>query len=148
MGQKTVGSQISDRAPAATGEVSKPRHPELRNAEVFAETLKFRHTPEVAKGHVSVDVPINRAEERRRLLDDARFGEDDSCCSPPVPQLVAASAVAVDTLSLGHLKEVVNNEGGWFLEHTVHVKNAGVPDGEYSSRNARLPWRRRNGKFA
>jgi hypothetical protein len=148
MVQKTVVSQISERASAATGEVSKPRHSELRNAEVFAETLKFRHTPEVAKRHVSVDVPIHRAEERRRLLDDARFGEDDGCCSPPVPQLVEASAVAVNTLSLGNLKEVFNNEGGWFLEHTVQVKNAGVPDGEYSSRNVRQPWRCRNGKFA
>jgi hypothetical protein len=55
---------------------------------------------------------------------------------------------AVNTLSLGSLKEVFTNEGGWFHEHTVQVKNIWVPYGEYSSSNVRQPRRRRNGKLA
>jgi len=147
MEEKTVVSQISERAPAETGEVSKPRYSEPRNAGVAAETLKFRQRPDVPKRHVSANVPIHGAKERRRPLDDARFGEDDGCCSPPVPHLADASAVAVSALSLGNLKEVFTDEGGWFLDHTVQVQNAWVPDAEHSSRNVRGPWRRRNGKF-
>jgi hypothetical protein len=148
MEEKQVVSQISERAPAATGEGSKPRYPEPRSAEVIAETLKFRHTLEVPKRHVTLGIPIDGAEERRRWPDYARFGEDDGCCSRPVAHLVEASAVAVNTLSLGNLKEVLSNERGWFLDDTVQVNNIWVPYGEYSSSNVRQPWPGRSGKFA
>jgi hypothetical protein len=81
MEEKKVVSQTSERAPAATGEVSKSRYSEPRSAEVVVETLKFRHTFEVPKRHVSVGILINGVEERRRLPDYARFGEDYGCCS-------------------------------------------------------------------
>ena len=81
MEEKKVVSQTSERAPAATGEVSKSRYAEPRSAEVVVETLKFRHTFEVPKRHVSVGIPINGVQERRRLPDYARFGEDYGCCS-------------------------------------------------------------------
>jgi hypothetical protein len=148
MEEKKVVSQTSERARAATGEVSKSRYPEPRSAGVVAETLKFRHTLEVPKRHVSVGIPIHGAEERRRLPDYARFGEDDGCGSRPVPHRVEASAVAVNTLSLGNLKEVFTNEGGWFIDHIVQVKSIWVPYGEYSSRNVRQRWPSRNEKFA
>jgi hypothetical protein len=147
MEEKKVVSQTSERAPAATGEVSKSGYPEPRSAEVAAETLKFRNTLEVPKRHVSVGMPINGTEERRRLAEYARFGEDDGCGSRPVRLRVEACAVEVNTLSLGNLKGVFTNEGGWFLVHTVQVKSVWAPYGEYSSRNVKQPSRRRNGKF-